>query len=85
VAVAGGGAARGKKRDLEQDVASDTASALLYALDNVSKKVKGDGFAYFRVDLAEKSERGYEFLGPLADLRFVHLIQAALSDQHKGG
>ena len=85
VAVAAGGAARGKKRDLEQDVASDTASALLYALDKISKKVKGDGFAYFRVDLAEKSEKGYELLGQLADLRFVHLIQATLSDQHKGG
>lgn len=85
VAVAAGGAARGKKRDLEQDVASDTASALLDALDNISKKVKGAGYAYFRVDLAEKPEKGYEFLGQLTDLRFVHLVQATLSDQHKGG
>lgn len=85
VAVAAGGAARGKKRDLEQDVASDTAGTLLYALDRISTKVKGDGFAYFRVDFAEKSEKGYEFLGQLADFRFVHLIQATLSDQHKGG
>jgi hypothetical protein len=85
VAVAAGGAARGKKRDLEQDVSSDSASALLLALDKLSKRVKGDGFAYFRIDLAEKSEKGYELLGQLADLRFVHLIQATLSDQHKGG
>jgi hypothetical protein len=85
VAVAAGGAARGKKRDLEQDVSSDIASSLLYALDRLSKKVKGDGFAYFRVDLIDKPEKGYELLGQLADLRFVHLVQATLSDQHKGG
>jgi hypothetical protein len=85
VAVAAGAAARGKKRDLEQDAASDTADALLSALDKLSKKVKGGGFGYFRVNLAEKSEKGYEYLGQLVDLRFAHLIQATLSDQHKGG
>jgi hypothetical protein len=85
VAVAAGGAARGKKRDLEQDVESDAASTLLYALEKISNKVKGDGYAYFRVDLAEKDEKGYELLGQLTDLRFIHLIQAILSDQHKGG
>lgn len=85
VAVAAGGAARGKKRDLEQDVASDAANTLLYALDKISNKVKGEGYAYFRVDLAEKDEKGYELLGQLTDLRFIHLIQAILSDQHKGG
>jgi hypothetical protein len=85
VAVAAGGAARGKKRDLEQDVASDAANTLLYALDKISDKVKGDGYAYFRVDLAEKDEKGYELLGQLTDLRFIHLIQGILSDQHKGG
>jgi hypothetical protein len=85
VAVAAGGAARGKKRDLEQDVAADTADALLYALDRISAKVKGEGFSYFRINLAEKSDEGYGLLGQLTDLRFIHLIQATLSDQHKGG
>jgi hypothetical protein len=85
VALAAGGAARGKKRDLEQDVSSDTADTLLNALTVLSTAVKGEGFSYFRINLAEKSEPGYELLGQLVDLRFAHLIQASLSDQHKGG
>jgi hypothetical protein len=85
VAVAAGRAARGKKRDLELDVASQTASSLLSALDSLSTAVKRYGFTYFRVDVAQKYQDGYEALAQLVDLRFVHLIQAALSDQHKGG
>jgi hypothetical protein len=85
VAVAAGRAARGKKRDLEQDVATNAANALLTALDVLSSIVKKNGFTYFRVNIVQKSHEGYEALGQLADLRFVHLIQASLSDQHKGG
>lgn len=85
VAIAAGRAARSKKRDLELDVATQSASVLLSALDNLSSTVKGHGFVYFRVNVEEKSHRGYEVLGQLVDLRFVHLIQAALSDQHIGG
>lgn len=66
-------------------MASDTADSLLSALDKISAKVKGAGFSYFRVNFAEKSKEGYELLGQLVDLRFIHLIQAALSDQHKEG
>jgi hypothetical protein len=85
VALAARDAASGKKRDLEQDVSSTAASTLLYALEKISTKVRGDGYAYFRVNLTEKNERGYELLAQLTDLRFIHLIQAILSDQHKGG
>jgi hypothetical protein len=85
VALAARDAASGKKRDLEQDVSSTAASTLLYALEKISTKVRGEGYAYFRVNLTEKNEKGYEFLVQLTDLRFIHLIQAILSDQHKGG
>ena len=86
VAVAAGRAARGKKRDLELDVAApQAANVLLSAMEKLSSLVKGYGFAYFRVNVEEKSHIGYEILAQLVDLRFVHLIQAVLSDQHKGG
>jgi hypothetical protein len=85
VALAARDAASGKKRDLEQDVSSTAAFTLLYALEKISTKVRGDGYAYFRVNLTEKNEKGYELLAQLTDLRFIHLIQAILSDQHKGG
>jgi len=85
VAVAAGRAARGKKRDLELDVASQTANSLLAALESLSYIVKRQRFTYFRVNIAQKSHRSYEALGQLVDLRFVHLIQAVLSDQHRGG
>jgi hypothetical protein len=80
-----GDAALSKKRDFEQDVPTDTASSLLTALDILSNNVKESGFSYFKIDMMEKSETGYELLAQLVDLRFVHLIQATLSDQHKGG
>lgn len=80
-----GDAALSKKRDFEQDAPADTASSLLAALDILSTKVKNSGSSYFRVNMMEKSEAGYELLAQLVDLRFVHLIQATLSDQHKGG
>ena len=81
----GGRAARGKKRDLELDVTSQAADSLITVLENISDTVKGDGFTYFRVDVSQKSSPRYEVLGQLVDLRFVHLIQAVLSDQHKSG
>ncbi|TXK34272.1 ATP-binding protein [Nonomuraea sp. C10] len=85
VADAAGRAARGKKRDLEQDVSSETAGTLLAALEVLSAQVKGAGYTYFRVDIAQKAHPFYEILAQLVDLRFAHLIHAALSDQHKPG
>jgi len=85
VAVAAGSAARGKKRDLELDVASANAGELLAALEQVSKFVKGRGYTYFLINAAQKMLHNYELLGQLVDLRFAHLVQAALSDQHRPG
>lgn len=84
VAIAAGRLARGKKRDLEQDV-DGNADALLNALEKLSAIVKGAGFAYFRIDVAQKALAQYELLALLVDLRFAHLVQASLSDQHKSG
>jgi hypothetical protein len=85
VAVAAGRAARGKKRDLELDVASANARELLTALEQVAKYVKGRGHTYFLINVAQKMLHNYELLGQLVDLRFAHLVQAALSDQHRPG
>ncbi|MFI9010515.1 ATP-binding protein [Actinosynnema sp. NPDC053489] len=85
VAKASNESSRSKKRDLEQDVSSETSSTLLSALEKLSSQVKAQGYAYFRVDMAEQDRPGYEILAQLVDLRFTHLIQAGLSDQHKAG
>ncbi|MET7314519.1 ATP-binding protein [Streptomyces thermoviolaceus] len=85
VAEAAGRAARSKKRDLEQDVSSDSAGTLLTALEVLSEEVRGAGYTYFRVNVAQKSHPFYEVLGQLVDLRFAHLIQSTLSDQHRQG
>lgn len=85
VAQAAGTAARGKKRDLEQDVSSDNATDLLETLRKVSEVVKGHGYTYFLVNMAQKSTVAYELLGQLVDLRFAHLVQGSLSDQHRPG
>ncbi|MFI0999991.1 AAA family ATPase [Streptomyces galbus] len=85
VADAAGRAARSKKRDLEQDVSMDSAVSLTAALDTLAEEVRGAGYTYFRVDVAQKSHQFYELLGQLVDLRFAHLIQSTLSDQHRPG
>ncbi|MEU9793426.1 ATP-binding protein [Streptomyces sparsogenes] len=85
VANAANRAASSKKRDLEQDVSSRSAGSLLTALDCLSEEVRGAEYTYFRVDVSQKSHQFYEVLGQLVDLRFAHLIQATLSDQHKQG
>lgn len=85
VALAAGRSARDKKRDLEQDVAGGNSEAILHAIAALSGDVRGRGHAYFRVDVSQKQDRGYELLGLLVDLRFAHLVQASLSDQHKSG
>jgi hypothetical protein len=85
VAQAAGSAARGKKRDLEQDVASHNASDLLRALQSISSFVKGRGFTYFLINFEQKSSTAYELLGQLVDLRFAHLVQPSLSGQHRPG
>ncbi|MGA5764433.1 hypothetical protein [Nonomuraea bangladeshensis] len=77
--------AQSKKRDLEQDVSSQNSEALLTGLERLSKNVQSHGYTFFRVDIEQKSRPGYEILAQLVDLRFAHLIQASLSDQHKGG
>lgn len=85
VADAAGKAARGKLRDLEQDVSADNADSLTSALEYISSHVRGAGYTYFRVDVSQKSVPAYETLARLVDLRFAHLIQATLSDQHRQG
>ncbi|MBQ1118596.1 ATP-binding protein [Streptomyces sp. B15] len=85
VAEAAGRAARSKRRDLEQDVSSDNAVSLTTALDTLVEEVRGAGYTYFRIDVSQKSHNFYELLGQLVDLRFAHLIQATLSDQHRPG
>jgi hypothetical protein len=85
VSDAAGRAARGKKRDLEQDVSSETSGTLFAALESLSARVKSAGYTYFKIDLAQKYHPFYEVLAQLVDLRFAHLIQASLSDQHKAG
>lgn len=85
VAVAAGRSAKSKKKDLEQDLTGSTSAQIMFALDRLSNDVKGAGFAYFRVDVSEKDAPGYEALSLLVDLRFAHLVQSLLSDQHKPG
>jgi len=85
VARAASESSQSKKRDLEQDVSSDISGALLIALERLSNTVKSEGYAYFRVDMADKDRPGYELLAQLVDMRFTHLIQATLSDQRKAG
>ncbi|MEU8661925.1 hypothetical protein, partial [Actinoplanes philippinensis] len=85
VAKAAGISARSKKRDLSQDVHSERSDELLTALERLTGYVKKAGYTYFRVNMAEKGTGGYELLGQLVDMRFAHLVQASLSDQHKAG
>lgn len=85
VADAAGRASRGKLRDLEQDVSAESADTLISTLEYLSSFVRGEGYTYFRVDAAQKSHPAYESLARLVDLRFAHLIQATLSDQHRQG
>jgi hypothetical protein len=54
-------------------------------IEEVSSEVKAAGYTYFRVDSAKKNTKGYELLALLIDLRFAHVVQASLSDQHRVG
>ncbi|WP_078565586.1 ATP-binding protein [Streptomyces sp. AA1529] len=85
VAEAAGRASRGKKRDLEQDVSSNSAQALLGAQEHLCAEVRKTGYTYFRINAAQKSHPFYEILAQLVDLRFAHLIQGTLSDQKRRG
>jgi hypothetical protein len=86
VSKAAGEYAQSKKRDLEQDVGAAESQRVLSVLENLTNQVKSDQhFAYFRVDSAQKTLPNYEFLARLVDLRFCHLVQAAISDQHRAG
>ncbi|WP_156297379.1 hypothetical protein [Mycobacterium paragordonae] len=85
VSKAAGEYSQSKKRDLEQDVGAEESQRILNVLDNLLTQVKGNHYTYFRVDLAQKTTPNYELLARLVDLRFCHLIQAAISDQHRAG
>lgn len=74
-----------KKRDLEQDVGAQESQHILQALETLITQVKREHFTYFRIELSQKTLANYEFLARLVDLRFCHLIQASISDQHKAG
>ncbi len=85
VAKAAGGAARSKRRDLEQDVRDSDAPVLIAFFDKLASAVKSAGFTYFLARVDEPTGANYDRIGRLVDLRFCHLIQASLSDQHKPG
>jgi hypothetical protein len=85
VAIAAGLSANGKKRDLEQDVVESNSRQLGRAMEILSADVKAAGYTFFRVDSSQKNTQGYEFLALLVDLRFAHVVQASLSDQHRNG
>lgn len=85
VAIAAGLSARGKKRDLELDVVESNSQRVLDAIEKLSSGVKAEGFTYFRVDAAQRNSAAYEIFALIVDLRFAHLVQASLSDQHRSG
>ena len=86
VSKAAGDYSQSKKRDLEQDVGAAESQRVLSVLENLTNQVKGEHhFTYFRVDLAQKTLPNYELLARLVDLRFCHLVQASISDQHRAG
>lgn len=85
VAKAAGETARQKKRDLEEDVSSDDAERLLKFLKRLSDDVREKAYTYFLVNFSEKQSEAYPLLLRLVDLRFVHIVQQVLSDQHKPG
>lgn len=85
VARAASDAARTKRRDLEQDVGGVEARQLVDFLDSLSSAVKAAGYTFFLVRVDEPVGANYERLGRLVDLRFCHLVQPSLSDQHRSG
>jgi hypothetical protein len=86
VSRAAGEYSQSKKRDLEQDVGAEESQRVLSVLENITDQVKGANHStYFRVDLAQKALPNYELLARLVDLRFCHLVQASVSDQHRAG
>jgi hypothetical protein len=85
VAIAAGLSARGKKRDLELDVVESSSQRLLAAIESLAGEVKAAGYAFFRVNADQRNSAAYETFSLVADLRFVHIVQASLSDQHKSG
>ncbi|NKS50576.1 AAA family ATPase [Rhodococcus hoagii] len=85
VAVAAGRYSRSKKRDLEQDVMEESSAIIISALEDVKSQAKDSGTTYFKVDIAHKTHPGYEILADLVDLRFAHLVQSSISDQHRAG
>lgn len=85
VAKAAGQSARDKKNDLQQDLSSTMSGTMLAALERFSAAVKAAGYTFFRVDASKRLSEGYVVLAQLADLRFIHLVQTGLSDQHQAG
>lgn len=85
VARAAGLSAQFKRRDLEQDVASKNAASLVASQDRIASAVRTETYTYFRINVDQKTHPAYVLLAQLVDLRFAHLVQASLSDQHRPG
>lgn len=85
VAIAAGQSAKGKKRDLEQDVVESNSQNVLQAIEALSAMVKSAGYAYFRVNADQRNTTAYETFALIVDLRFAHVVQSSLSDQHRSG
>jgi hypothetical protein len=87
---AAGDAAQVKIRELEDDFASDEASAgtTLAGLDVVRAFcLEQKRWTYFRVDFKDKEhlKDEYEIITNLLDARLVHLVSAGVSETHRAG
>lgn len=85
IAIAAGLSAKGKKRDLELDVNESNSQRVLASIEALSATVKQAGYVYFRVDASQRNSTAYETFALMVDLRFAHVVQSSLSDQHKSG
>jgi len=90
VNAAAGEAAHVKQTELEEDAASNVASArgIMAALQDVRTfLIEEKEFTYCRIDFADKERhaREYEWIQSLMDLRMLHLISSSVSDPHEAG
>lgn len=79
-----------KRQELDDDAASSLgkAKSKVNALNRLAKYLLEDQqVTYFRVDFLDKERHPeeYELLQSLMDLRFIHLINASLSDERQAG
>jgi hypothetical protein len=87
---AAGDAKQRKTDELEDDAAAMEGESRIavQTLNRVrSFCVENKSWTFFRVDFREKESRMLEYgrLQTLADLRFVHLVEPSLSDEHRAG